>query len=80
MKSLPLWLLLLALTTGNLTGCSRTSRKSSDASAGLMVGREIAESGQAKPSPCIKLESDSAKSKKPRKANAATVARDQKNL
>lgn len=81
MKNLSLWSLAMILTAGNLIGCSRTSRKSPDASAGLVAGREIAESRQAKPSPCIKWESGSAKSTKPlRKANGAAVAREQKKF
>lgn len=81
MKSLSLWSLALVLTAGNLVGCSRTARKSSHVSAGLVGGREIAESRQAKPSPCIKWQSGSARSTQPlRKANGAALARDQKNL
>jgi hypothetical protein len=78
MKSLSLWSVVLVLTAGNLIGCSRTSRKTSDASAGLLAARGAAESRQAKPSPCIKWDSGSARSIKPRrKANGAAIARGQ---
>lgn len=78
MKSLTLRWLALVLTVGTLLGCSRISRKSSDASDGILAGREIAESRQPKPSSCIKRDNGSAKSTKPlRKTKGASSGRDQ---
>jgi hypothetical protein len=77
MKRLELWSLVAGLALGSLVGCSRASRKSSDASDGIRSDREVAEGRQeigpgttkGKPSACIKWDKSSGRlSKPPRKA------------
>jgi hypothetical protein len=76
MKSLPLWSLTLVLTVGNITGCSRTSGKSSDAAGVNLASREVAENRLPKPSPCVKWDDESTRSIKPlRKTKGASVGR-----
>jgi hypothetical protein len=71
-----LWSLTLILASASLVGCSRHSK---DVSSGALASRETAESRQdlAKPSPCIRWDSESARSiKPPRKAKGSAVVKD----